>query len=110
MNAVPRLKNYAGPVLLSYGFRPFFLLGAVYAGLAVLAWLPIFHGELQLRTVEVGAGKHRNQEVRALRLDATGEVGLFEIGAGNISARQICATQFRAFEIGGHARRAAQLR
>jgi uncharacterized protein involved in response to NO len=50
MNAVPRLKAYAGPVLLSYGFRPFFLLGAVYAGLAVLAWLPIFYGELQVRT------------------------------------------------------------
>ena len=50
MNAVPRLKAYAGPILLSYGFRPFFLLGAIYAGLAVLAWLPIFHGELQLRT------------------------------------------------------------
>ena len=50
MNAIPRLKPYAGPVLLSYGFRPFFLLGAVYAGLAVLAWLPIFQGELQLRT------------------------------------------------------------
>lgn len=50
MNAVPRLKPHAGPVLLSYGFRPFFLLGASYTGLAVLAWLPIFHGELQLRT------------------------------------------------------------
>lgn len=50
MNAVPRLKPYAGPVLLSYGFRPFFLLGAVYAGLAVLAWLPVFYGELQLRS------------------------------------------------------------
>ncbi len=50
MNAVPRLKSYSGPVLLSYGFRPFFLLGAVYAGLAVLAWLPIFHGELELWT------------------------------------------------------------
>ena len=50
MNAVPRLKAYAGPVLLSYGFRPFFLLGAVYAGLAVLAWLPVFYGELQLRS------------------------------------------------------------
>lgn len=51
MNAVPRLKSYSGPILLSYGFRPFFLLGAVYAGLAVLAWLPIFHGDLELRTV-----------------------------------------------------------
>lgn len=50
MNAVPRLKSYSGPIILSYGFRPFFLLGAIYAGLAVLAWLPIFHGELQLRT------------------------------------------------------------
>ena len=50
MNAVPRLKSYSGPALLSYGFRPFFLMGAVYAGLAVLAWLPIFHGELELRT------------------------------------------------------------
>ena len=50
MNAVPRLKAYSGPVLLSYGFRPFFLLGAIYAGLAVLAWLPIFNGELEVRT------------------------------------------------------------
>ena len=51
MNAVPRLKSYSGPIILSYGFRPFFLLGAIYAGLAVLAWLPIFHGDLELRTV-----------------------------------------------------------
>ena len=50
MNAVPRLKSYSGPIILSYGFRPFFLLGAVYAGLAVLVWLPIFHGVLELRT------------------------------------------------------------
>jgi uncharacterized protein involved in response to NO len=50
MNAVPRLRTYRGPALLSYGFRPFFLFGAIYAGLIVLAWLPIFHGELELRT------------------------------------------------------------
>ena len=48
MNAIPRLRDYRGPVLLSYGFRPFFLFGAIYAGLAVLAWLPIFNGELNL--------------------------------------------------------------
>jgi uncharacterized protein involved in response to NO len=48
MNAIPRLRDYRGPVLLSYGFRPFFLFGAIYAGLAVLAWLPIFNGELVL--------------------------------------------------------------
>jgi len=42
------LRNYDGPALLSYGFRPFFLFGAIYAGLAVLAWLPMFNGELEL--------------------------------------------------------------
>ena len=50
MNPVPRLRDYRGPVLLSYGFRPFFLLGAVYAGLTILAWLPMFNGELALST------------------------------------------------------------
>jgi uncharacterized protein involved in response to NO len=50
MNGIPRLRDYGGPVLLSYGFRPFFLFGAVYAGLAVLAWLPMFNGELELLT------------------------------------------------------------
>ena len=48
MAAVPRLKPYAGPALLSYGFRPFFLLGSIWAGLEILAWLPILHGRLSL--------------------------------------------------------------
>jgi len=48
MNPVPRLRAYAGPALLSYGFRPFFLFGAIYAGLTVLAWLPMFYGELEV--------------------------------------------------------------
>lgn len=47
---VPRLRDYRGPAILSYGFRPFFLLGAVYAGLAILVWLPVFLGELTLST------------------------------------------------------------
>jgi uncharacterized protein involved in response to NO len=48
MAQIPRLKPYDGPALFSYGFRPFFLFGSVYAGLAVLAWLPVFTGELAL--------------------------------------------------------------
>jgi len=48
MPPIPRLKPYQGPALFSYGFRPFFLFGALYAGLAVLAWLPVFTGELTL--------------------------------------------------------------
>ena len=41
-------RTYAGPALFSYGFRPFFLLGSIYAGLAILVWLPVFMGELSL--------------------------------------------------------------
>lgn len=48
MTPIPRLKPYAGPALLSYGFRPFFLLASIWAGLEVLAWLPIFYGRLSL--------------------------------------------------------------
>ena len=47
---MPRLRAYDGPALLSYGFRPFFLLGSIYAGLAVLVWLPVFYGELSLHS------------------------------------------------------------
>jgi uncharacterized protein involved in response to NO len=47
---VPRLQPHSGLALLSYGFRPFFLLAALYSGLAILVWLPIFHGELSAAT------------------------------------------------------------
>jgi len=49
MNAVPRLrKGYAGPAILSYGFRPFFLLGSLHAALVMLLWLLLLQGELSL--------------------------------------------------------------
>ena len=48
--AVPRYREYQGWPVLAAGFRPFFLLGAIQAGVAILLWLPAFHGELQLST------------------------------------------------------------
>lgn len=48
MMAVSRPRSYQGWTLLGAGFRPFFLLGSVYAGLAILVWLPVFHGEITL--------------------------------------------------------------
>jgi uncharacterized protein involved in response to NO len=48
--SVARLKDYRGPALFSYGFRPFFFFGSVYAGAIILVWLPAFYGELQLST------------------------------------------------------------
>ncbi len=44
--AIPR--NYQGLTVLANGFRPFFLLGAIQAALAILVWLPAYYGELTL--------------------------------------------------------------
>ncbi len=44
MPPVPRLRDYAGPTVLSYGFRLFYLIGALFAGLSVLVWLPMIGG------------------------------------------------------------------
>ena len=44
-------RNREWPTLLTYGFRPFFLFGAFYAGLIVLAWLPILSGALETSSV-----------------------------------------------------------
>jgi uncharacterized protein involved in response to NO len=48
--ALERRRNYSGPALLSYGFRPFFLGAAAWAALGILLWLPQFFGELTLPT------------------------------------------------------------
>ena len=50
MAPIPRLRAYDGPALFSYGFRPFFLLGAIYAGFAILVWLPVLNGQLLMTT------------------------------------------------------------
>ncbi|MDE2376119.1 NnrS family protein [Bradyrhizobium sp.] len=46
--AGPRSRAYQGWPLFANSFRPFFLLGAIQAGLAILVWLPVFHGELSV--------------------------------------------------------------
>jgi uncharacterized protein involved in response to NO len=45
-----RMRAHTGLAILSYGFRPFFLLGAVWAGLVVAIWLPMLTGSLALPT------------------------------------------------------------
>jgi len=44
------IRAYAGPAILSYGFRPFFLAGALWAALAVAIWLPVLAGSITLPT------------------------------------------------------------
>jgi uncharacterized protein involved in response to NO len=43
-----QIRSFTGPALLSYGFRPFFLFGALWAALAVALWLPMLSGHLAL--------------------------------------------------------------
>jgi uncharacterized protein involved in response to NO len=45
-----RVRAHNGPAILSYGFRPFFLSGAVWAALVVAIWLPLLGGWLTLPT------------------------------------------------------------
>jgi len=48
--AIPRTRAHTGPAILSYGLRPFFLLGAFYAAFSILWWLPVLTGLLALPT------------------------------------------------------------
>jgi uncharacterized protein involved in response to NO len=50
MATMQKLRAYQGPALFSYGFRPFFLFGAVYAGTMVPLWLAAFAGDVSLPT------------------------------------------------------------
>jgi uncharacterized protein involved in response to NO len=45
-----RMRAYTGPAILSYGFRPFFLFGALWAALVVAVWLPVLAGSVTLPT------------------------------------------------------------
>jgi len=48
--ALRRRLDYSGATLFSYGFRPFFLGGALWAALGIVLWLPQYFGEMSLPT------------------------------------------------------------
>ncbi|TDR94078.1 NnrS family protein [Enterovirga rhinocerotis] len=50
MAPIPRLRDYSGPAILSYGFRPFFLMGALQAALAMVLLLPLWFGWIDVPT------------------------------------------------------------
>ena len=45
-----RMRTHTGPALLSYGFRPFFLFGAIWAATVIAIWLPMLGGSLAVPT------------------------------------------------------------
>ncbi|HEX5509637.1 MAG TPA: NnrS family protein [Pseudolabrys sp.] len=44
--ALQRRRDYAGPALFAYGFRPFFLAAGAWAAFGILLWLPQYSGML----------------------------------------------------------------
>jgi uncharacterized protein involved in response to NO len=48
--ALARRRDYSGPAIFSYGFRPFFLGGAIWAALAILIWIPLYSGTITWRS------------------------------------------------------------
>ena len=45
-----QMRKWSGPALLSFGFRPFFFGGAVWAALAMVLWVLMLSGQLSLPT------------------------------------------------------------
>ncbi|MCB1405354.1 MAG: NnrS family protein [Rhodobacteraceae bacterium] len=44
------MRAWRGPAILTYGFRPFFFGGAVWAMLAMVLWVPMLSGHVMLPT------------------------------------------------------------
>ncbi|MFX0542240.1 NnrS family protein [Roseovarius sp. S4756] len=50
MTSSEQMRRWTGPALFTYGFRPFFLFGALWAALAMCLWIPMLSGLLELPT------------------------------------------------------------
>ena len=59
--AIPRTRPGNHPAILSYGFRPFFLLGSVWAAVAMLAWVPMLSGRLETASLFLPVDWHAHE-------------------------------------------------
>ncbi|WP_422047786.1 NnrS family protein [Shimia sp.] len=48
LSSSEQMRRWSGPALLSYGFRPFFLFGALWAALAMPVWIAALSGAVEL--------------------------------------------------------------
>jgi uncharacterized protein involved in response to NO len=46
--ALHRRRDYAGPAMFTYGFRPFFLAAGLWAAFGILLWIPQYMGAFAL--------------------------------------------------------------
>ncbi len=63
MAPIPRLRDEGGHPLWSYGFRPFFLFGSLFAAAAMLAWLPAYHGKITIPTAFAPRDWHAHEMI-----------------------------------------------
>lgn len=63
IGGIPRYRETSFPALFSQGFRPFFLLAAAWAPVALALWLLEFGGLLQFPTVFEGATWHAHEMI-----------------------------------------------
>ncbi len=63
VSAIPRYRPHAGPAILSAGFRPFFLLSAAWAAVAIPLWLAFFAGRAGVPTLLAPAVWHVHEMV-----------------------------------------------
>lgn len=63
VNAIPRYRPHAGPAIFSAGFRPFFLLSALWAAIAIPLWLALFAGRTDLPTALAPAVWHVHEMI-----------------------------------------------
>jgi uncharacterized protein involved in response to NO len=59
--ALERRRSYAGPAFFSYGFRPFFFGGAIWAALTILIWIPVHAGVWQWPSVVAPLDWHAHE-------------------------------------------------
>mgnify|MGYP002700204362 CR=1 FL=1 len=45
-----QMRQWTGPAIFSFGFRPFFLFGAVWAAVAMMVWISMLSGRVTLPT------------------------------------------------------------
>ncbi|MBL8577259.1 MAG: NnrS family protein [Mesorhizobium sp.] len=59
--AIPRTRPGSHPAILSYGFRPFFLAGALYGALAIVFWLPLLYGLVETESLLAPVDWHAHE-------------------------------------------------
>jgi uncharacterized protein involved in response to NO len=60
-SSAEQMRAWSGPALLTYGFRPFFLGGALWAALAMALWLAMLTGMLTLPTAFDAVSWHAHE-------------------------------------------------